>query len=207
VIPEWLGEMPQWLVLGAVLGVVSSCGVAGLFFVVDRLFPTPTNPRTQVDSESVRRAEIRAYLDEIGEPYAENHFVAGQHVAFYLPNRDVAITFDARAFFRIEHTDTYPVLVEHEMPGVSIGARLPFETPEVDFGPEEEVEEEIGREQTVDPAVAAFSELGLPANAEMDDVKSAYRQRVKEVHPDQGGSEQEFRRVREAYTTAKQHAS
>ncbi|MEF8828128.1 MAG: J domain-containing protein, partial [Haloarcula sp.] len=55
--------------------------------------------------------------------------------------------------------------------------------------------------------VQAFSELGLTQSASLDDVKSAYRERVKEVHPDHGGNEDEFKRVREAYTTAKQHAS
>jgi len=37
-------------------------------------------------------------------------------------------------------------------------------------------------------------------------VKSAYRDRVKQVHPDHGGDEADFKRVREAYTLAKQHA-
>lgn len=196
-----LGPFPEWLLVGTLLGVVGSVVVAGLFLVANRLYPTPKSTSDgRGDGEGRRRDELRAYLQAIDEPYAEDHFVEGQHVAFYLPERDVAITFDARAFYRIERSPTTPVLVEHEMPGVQLGARLPFETPAVDFGTQAE------RDQ-VHPATAAFRELGLPAGATLEEVKRAYRRRVKEVHPDRGGDEDAFKRVREAYTTAKQHAA
>jgi hypothetical protein len=191
---------PEWLVLGLVLGVAGSLVVAALFVLANRVFPAERPNRQATDGgEMRRRAELREYLAAIDEQFAENHFVEGQHVAFYLPKRDVAITFDARAYYRIERSPTVPVLVEHEMPGAYLGARLPFETPEVDLGPDPEDEPH--------PTVQAFDELGLTQNASLDDVKAAYRERVKEVHPDHGGNEDEFKRVREAYTTAKQHAS
>jgi len=196
-----LGPFPEWLLVGTLLGVLGSVVVAGLFLVANRLYPTPTATSDgRGDGEGRRRDELRAYLQAIDESYAEDHFVEGQHVAFYLPKRDVAITFDARAFYRIERSPTTPVLVEHEMPGVQLGARLPFETPEVDFGTQADRDK-------VHPATAAFRELGLPAGATLEEVKRAYRRRVKEVHPDRGGDEDAFKRVREAYTTAKQHAA
>lgn len=196
-----LGPLPEWLVVGVLLGIAGSLLVAGLFLVANRLFPTRTTTSNgRGDGEGRRREELRAYLQAIDEPYAEDHFVEGQHVAFYLPKRDVAITFDARAFYRIERSPTTPVLVEHEMPGVHLGARLPFDTPDVEFGTQAE------RDQ-IHPATAAFRELGLPAGATLSEVKTAYRRRVKEVHPDRGGDEDAFKRVREAYTTAKQHAA
>ncbi|MDT3434506.1 DnaJ domain-containing protein [Haloarcula sp. 1CSR25-25] len=195
-----LGAPPEWLVLGLALGVAGTLVVAGLFVLANRVFPAKRPNRQATDGgEMRRRAELREYLTAIDEQFAENHFVEGQHVAFYLPKRDVAITFDARAYYRIERSPTVPVLVEHEMPGIHLGARLPFETPEVNLGPDPEEEPH--------PTVQAFSELGLAQSASLDDVKSAYRKRVKEVHPDHGGNEDEFKRVREAYTTAKQHAS
>ncbi|AQL41777.1 molecular chaperone [Halorientalis sp. IM1011] len=192
--------MPQWLIDGALLGFALSAVIAALFYVGVTRFPG----RGRVDGrepsgEAHRRDEIRTYLDAIGEQYAEGHFVEGQHVAFYLPKRDVAITFDARAYYRIERSATFPVLVEHELPGVALGPRLPFETPEISF------EEDGGGE--LDPREAAHAVLGLPVGAGLDDIKRAYREKVKEVHPDHGGDEDEFKRVREAYTTAKQHAS
>lgn len=196
-----LGPLPEWFVVGALFGIAGSLVVTGLFLVANRLFPTRTRTDDgRHDGEGRRRQELRAYLQAIDESYAENHFVAGQHVAFYLPKRDVAITFDARAFYRIERSATTPVLVEHEMPGVHLGARLPFETPDVEFGDEAE-------DGAPHPATAAYRELGLPAGAQLSEVKTAYRRRVKEVHPDRGGDEAAFKRVREAYTTAKQHAA
>jgi DnaJ-domain-containing protein 1 len=40
--------------------------------------------------------------------------------------------------------------------------------------------------------------LGVPSNADRDLVKQAFRRRVQTVHPDHGGSDAEFRRVKNA---------
>jgi DnaJ-domain-containing protein 1 len=182
--------------------MLTSVGVAGVFAVGVRLFPTqPRKTAEIVDGDARRRTEIRQYLSAIGEAFAEDHFVEGQEVAFYLPKRDVAITFDARAYYRIERSQTYAVLCEHEMPGVNLGYRLPFDTPEVEFGTDDPADD-----PAVDPQEAAFSVLGLPSGASESEVKAAYREKVKEVHPDHGGDTEAFRRVREAYTAAQKHA-
>lgn len=47
----------------------------------------------------------------------------------------------------------------------------------------------------------AYRRLGLQSNASTDEVKRAYRRKVKEVHPDRGGDEEHFKRIREAYET------
>lgn len=196
------GGLPAWLVFGLLLGVAGSLAVAALFVLANRFFPAKRRVRgVREGGEERRRAEIREYLTAIDERFAENHLVAGQEVAFYLPDRDVAITFDARAFYGIERSPTVPVLVEHEMPGAALGQRLPFETPEVSVGPEPEPQ------APADPTRQAFAELGLRQGATPEEIKSAYRARVKQVHPDHGGDEEAFRRVREAYTLAKQHAT
>ncbi|MCU4717287.1 J domain-containing protein [Halapricum hydrolyticum] len=192
-----LAELPSWLVVGVALGAICSVVVAGLFVVTERLFPSRRPSESGGDTEARRRSEIRAYLDRIGERYAEDHAVDGQLVAFYLPAREVAITFDARTYFRLTGTATTPVLVEHELPGVAIGPRLPFETPTT----------AVAGQGESHPASDAFARLGLPAGASLADVRDAYRERVKEVHPDQGGDEDTFRQVREAYTTARRYAS
>jgi len=44
-----------------------------------------------------------------------------------------------------------------------------------------------------------YDVLGLDADADEDAVVQAYRERVKEAHPDHGGSIAEFKRVRRAY--------
>ena len=187
--------LPSWLVGGVLLGVAGSLLVAAAFLVADRLFPGRERAGGRQSGESRRRAEFREYLEAIEEPYAEDHPVEGQQVAFYLPQRDVAVTFDARAYYRLERSPTHPVLVEHEMPGAMLGDRLPFETPELE------------RERDLDPLETAFAELDVTPGATLEEVKRAYRRKVKEVHPDQGGDEEAFQRVREAYTTAKQHAA
>lgn len=195
--------VPEWLALGLAIAAVLAIVFAILFVLGERLFPTePVESGTGRDSEWKRRAEIRTYLDAIGERYAEDHPVAGHSVAFFLPERDVAITFDGVAFFRIQKTDTAAILVEHEMPGAHLGARLPFETPDRprDGTPP-------GGEASTDGVTTAFRILGLSPDADVEAVTAAYRERVKEVHPDHGGDEATFRRVREAYTAAKQAAS
>jgi hypothetical protein len=200
---EVLFGLPRWLVLGLGFGLAASLCAACLFYVGDRLFPSAQPTRSSGWSGDHRRmGEIREYLDAIGEQYAEDHLVGDQTVEFYLPKRDVAITFDARAYYIIERSPTYAVLVEHEMPGIHLGSRLPFETPEVDPG---RGDGEAAAEG--DPVEGAFAVLGVPRTATEAQIRSAYRSKVKDVHPDHGGSQDEFRRVREAYTTARKHAS
>lgn len=203
---HWLFGLPDWLVAGLILGGVFSLGAAGAFLAGTRLFPDPETDRGRhATAEDRRRAEIRGYLRGLGEEFAEDHPVGGQHVAFYLPRRDVAITFDARAYFRIEGTGTYPVLVEHELPGAALGPRLPFETPAPAPGDARESSGEVVA-GTAHPTAAAFDVLDLPASATRADVETAYREQVKTVHPDQGGDPEAFRRLREAYTVAKEAA-
>lgn len=196
-LPEWIALLPSWLLAGMALGLAASVAVAGAFVVGDRLFPSRTgDPAERVAGNERRRTEIREYLRAIGEPYAEDHEVEGRRIAFYLLHRDVAITFDAQAYFRLESAGVRTVLCEHEMPGWQLGRRLPFETP--DLADE--------RRDAPDPVTAAFEELGLTPGADSDAVRAAYRERVKDVHPDQGGDSEAFKRVREAYATARNHA-
>lgn len=198
---EWIAAVPGWLVWGVVVGVLASAGVAGVFLAADRLFPDPPAKGGGPDRGSLRRrAEIRDYLGRIGERYVEDADLDGTTVAFYLPERRVAVTFDVHAYFGIENDesrDDRAILCEHEMHGTHLGRRLPFEVPEVHLGPDPAESA---------PVAAAFDTLGLPATADEDRIEAAYRERVKEVHPDQGGSREAFSAVREAYATARNHA-
>lgn len=191
--------LPDPLLHGLAIAGVAAVAFAGLFAAGERLFPTRPSRGGVGGSEPRRRAEMRAYLGSLGERYVEDATVAGETVAFHLPDRDVAITFDARAYFRLEGGEVVPVLVEHELPGAGLGARLPFETPR-----------DRNREPTAtsgtDPG-GAFDVLGVSPDASPEAVREAYRERVKEVHPDQGGSERAFRRVREAYAAARRRAT
>ena len=58
-------------------------------------------------------------------------------------------------------------------------------------------------QQSRGPSTAeAYRRLGLDPSADQRAVKQAYREKVKEVHPDtEAGSESEFKRVKAAYET------
>jgi len=186
-------DVPQWLLVGIALGVLATLLIAAAFLVGNRLFPAPDQPRgRRVGGEERRRAEIREYLRGIDEPFDEDRTIEGQSVSFYLPERGVAITFDARAYFVLERSGVDAILVEHELPGARLGGRLPFETPGGTSGDGE--------------TAVAFTTLGLEPPATDEEVKRAYRERVKEVHPDHGGDVEAFERVREAYTVASERA-
>ena len=43
-----------------------------------------------------------------------------------------------------------------------------------------------------------YSVLGVGRNATLDDIRRAYRQKLRETHPDHGGSSEMFMRVQEA---------
>lgn len=197
----------DWLFLGVLIGVAVSVVVAGAFLVGRRLFPDPESEAPPRRGDGRRRAEIRQYLRAIGESFAEDHPVEGHTVEFYLPQRDVAITFDARAFYGIESSSTYAVLVEHELPGVHLGSRLPFETPNLNLGSGAERPDPGTSGGTLDRGDAAFAVLGLPATADEREVRAAYREKVKSIHPDQGGDPDEFRQLKEAYSAAREQAA
>lgn len=197
--PEWIALLPWWFSAGIAGGAVVSVLIAGLFVVAGRLSPTPQpDPTERVDGTDRRRAEIRTYLATIDEPYLEEYALHGESIAFYLPRRDVAITFDAKAYFRLLDAGTYAILCEHEMPGINLGRRLPFETPNAVFG-----RSTTGDDTDVDDA---FRRLGLASNADQDAVTEAYRSKIKDVHPDHGGDPDQFREMHQAYTTAKEAA-
>lgn len=194
-LPDW---STTWLVAGLLLGAVLSALVGAAFVVGQRLYPDAApSANRRTGGETRRRAEIRGFLDALGEPYVENRPVASQRVAFYLPARDVAITFDVEAFFAVRRTGTVAILYEHEMPVHHLAARLPFEVPDLGNSPEADA---------VDSIHEAFATLDLPVCVDADRIEAAYRDRIKETHPDHGGDGAEFRRVRDAYAIAKEHA-
>jgi DnaJ-domain-containing protein 1 len=55
------------------------------------------------------------------------------------------------------------------------------------------------RTDTGPTAQEAYGILDLDPSADQSAVRNAYRERVKETHPDRGGSEEEFKRVTAAY--------
>jgi len=199
VFPVLQTTLPAWLVLGLLLGLVASAVVAALFYLGDRFFPATERDHRRrsgyTSGTARRRAEYREYLTAIGESYVESHDRAGYRLAFYLPDRDVGITFDPRVFFGLEDSPTHVILCEAEMPAANLGRRLPFEIPEDVRTPP----------TSSDPIQRAYEQLGIAPDATATEVRDAYRSRAKETHPDRGGSSEEFKQLQEAYATAKDH--
>ncbi|MFW5949455.1 MAG: J domain-containing protein [Halolamina sp.] len=239
--------LPSWLVSGLALGVAASVVAAVVFALGERYVPDPEPTGHRIDGIERQRADIRALFRAADEPFHEDYQLGTTTIAFYLPARDVAITFDPQAYLRLADGDSHVVLCEHEMPAGALLRRLPFDIG-VDPGSVpggsaagagrgsrasrgargrwREAGRRRGRgsgtrrgpgagrgpggtqwapgDERIDDA---FDELGLSRDADADAVQSAYRQRVKELHPDQGGSEEAFKRLQRAYTTAKEHAS
>ncbi len=237
VLPAVQTGLPSWLVSGLLLGVAASVVVAVVFVLGERYIPAPDRSGRRVGGPGQQRAGLREIFDAADEPFLENYQLGTTTVAFYLPDRDVAITFDPRAYLRLTDGPTHVVLCEHGVPAATIGRRLPFDLGvgagrrATGAGPRDartgprggragargrragpggrftgaRGERGDGRGHR-DPVGDAFEFLGLSRDADADAVQSAYRERVKELHPDQGGSEAEFKRLQEAYNTAKEYA-
>lgn len=46
-----------------------------------------------------------------------------------------------------------------------------------------------------------YTILGVDEKSSQDDIKKAYREKSKKLHPDMGGSEEDFKKINEAYST------
>ena len=193
---ESITLIPEWLIRGVILGGVATVAVAAIFLIGERYLSSPADPGTSVNGGTRRHAEIQKYLRRIQEPFTEDTAVAGQQVEFLLTNRNVAITFDPQVYLSLESTSVYTILCEYEMPVGQLGRRLPFEVSEHGT---------VVSPPTDEPVAEAFAELGLPWSADEAAVKEAYRTRVKNVHPDQGGDTDQFRQLQQAYATARDY--
>jgi hypothetical protein len=192
--------LPAWVVFGLLLGLAASLLVATIFYLGDRLVPATDHGHHERGRRTTgmgrRRAEYREYLTAIDEPFVESHERAGHRLDFYLPERDVGLTFEPRVFFGLEAAATQVILCEAEMPAANLGRRLPFEIPDDVYTPP----------TSSDPVQRAYEQLGISPDATATEVRDAYRSRAKETHPDRGGSSEEFKQLQEAYATAKDHA-
>lgn len=223
--------IPEWLFIGLAYAAGATTLVIAAFALGDWEPPSwvlrggsKTGRARSGGGDWRRRGEVRRYLSAIREPFVEDKAIGGVHCAFYLTERDVAVTFDHDTYESLRSSSTYVVFCEQGMRADQLGDRLPFETPEPARGRQQTRSGSTSRDRrgrhrsrssdgdhrrrgTRNRDVSrAFRTLGIPRDADVSTVKEAYREKVKEVHPDHGGSEDEFAAIQEAYATAKQHA-
>lgn len=163
--------------------------------------------KTQSDLREQARDRVAGFLDDHGEPFETDETFAtaagGVTAPFYLPERDVAVILDDwyDEYLLAKHGDVETVIVEiHVTPehqllplrrllGVEAGAGAGDE-PTVDLG-----------DGAVDGDAAAVLDLE-DRDLTVSELKAAYRERIKETHPDQNDApdaEEEFQRVQRAY--------
>lgn len=213
--PDPLTALPSWLASGLALGVVASVVVAAVFALGERYIPDPERTGRRVSGTERRRDEVRSFFQAADEQFIEDHKLGATVVAFYLPERNVAVTFDPRVYLRLADGETFVILCEYEMPVASLGRRLPFD---IGMGTNAGNRANTAngakggttsawRSPRAGSVDSAFDFLGLGRDADEDEVQSAYREQVKQLHPDQGGSQEAFQELQEAYATAKEHAN
>jgi hypothetical protein len=189
--PSVLAVLPAWLSSGLLLGLVLT-GVIGVVFLIG-IWRYPDQTRRASSGSSMtdrRRRALAQYLRDAGEVVQTEGTVAGVPVAIYLPARDVALVFAPAAYLALRETSTQVMLCELEAPPAAIARRLPFLS-------SPRATDRMGADLT-----EAFAILGVPTDADPDALRAAYRERVKDCHPDQGGDPAEFARVRRAYERA-----
>lgn len=190
--PSVLAALPDWLSSGLLLGLLLTGAIGVVFLLGIRRYPdVARTTRTGPSVTDRRRRALARHLRDAGETVQTEVTVAGVPVAVYLPARDVALVFAPGAYFALRETATQVILCELEARPAAIVRRLPFITPP--------------RAATaISPDLSeAFAILGVSADADAATLRAAYRQRVKDCHPDQGGDPAEFARVRRAYERAR----
>ena len=65
----------------------------------------------------------------------------------------------------------------------------------------------LGRLRTGVGPSPVLTDLGLPANATLDEIERAYRELAKQYHPDRGGNVDQFKRLQAMYEQAKRQAA
>lgn len=180
--------LPNWLIHGLLLGGVAAIVVLVVFIAGTRRYGGDHDAVGHGDPNRLRHIEVRTYLRSIGEVASEHTTIDGITVDFWLPDRSVAITFNADVYFNLREAGVTAVLLEHEIPGYHIGARLPFETPSFEGVVTEE-----------DNQSWAYETLDLAPDATEAAIEDAYRQKIKEAHPDLGGDQERLMAVLEAY--------
>ncbi|MDY6780130.1 MAG: DnaJ domain-containing protein [Halobacteria archaeon] len=163
--------------------------------------------KTQDDLRDETAERVRNFLDRNDFDYeTDRDFEAGNEnvtVPFYVPEADLGIILDDwyDEYLLSKNTGMTTVIVE-----LHVTEEYQRETLRHALGVEPEMEEDV----EIDGDFSDVEVLGLESangDLEYEEIRDAYRERIKETHPDQNDSddaEEEFIRVKKAYENLKE---
>lgn len=177
----------------------------------ERRDPSEYENKTKEDVIDETKDRVRRFLDKHDIEYEvdKDIDVEGEDVTtpFYLTDRDTAILLDEwyKEYQLTKRSDISTVIVE--LYGT---AEYQYESLRRALGIEPDWRKKVSWEVTETGSGVSDAEvLGLEDEDEvsMEELRSAYRDRIMETHPDQNDSkdaEDEFMRVKEAYESIKE---
>ncbi|MDY7083145.1 MAG: DnaJ domain-containing protein [Halobacteria archaeon] len=183
-------------------------GPGGVFGQRD---PDDYRDKTQGDLRDKTAERVESFLDKHDFEYErDREFRAGSEdvtVGFYLPDSGIAIILDDwyKEYLVNKNLDVSTIIVE-----LHSTENYQYETLRRALGVESDWRDDIGIDIEVEGGrfVEDTEVLGIEVDeVSHDELKSAYRERIKEVHPDLNESEnaeEEFKRVKQAYENLKE---
>lgn len=161
--------------------------------------------KTQADLREQARDRVATFLDEHDVAYETDRDFgtsAGTVTApFYIPDEDAAVILDDwyEEYLLSKHADVATVIVElHVTPEHQLLPLRRLLGIEADADTDAEPSVSVGAAET-----DAATVLDLESrDVTVSELKSAYRERIKETHPDQNDAadaEEQFQRVQQAY--------
>lgn len=168
--------------------------------------PGDYRDKTQEDLEQQTLERVEGFLDKHGFSYEKDReFVAGGEsvtIPFYLTDRETGILLDDWyvEYLVAKNLELSTVIVEPHTT-----EEYQYETLRIALGMERDWRDAV---EWGDGVAGDADVLGVDLeDAGVEDVRSAYRDRILETHPDRNDSpnaEEEFKRVREAYENLRQ---
>ena len=144
-----------------------------------------------------QQERIVRVLERSGEIIRTDTVISGVDIPIYLPEHTTGLVFDPESYMQL-HGSHRVFLIQDNMPLAAVIEMLPFDidapTNMVDTT---HSDDDVGVARLCDSLDVDYTP------EDPDSMLSDARQKMKEVHPDKGGSKEEFMRTVSAYKSLK----